>query len=45
MYELVDGTISEVVLIYIVIVSAGLLAYPLIMLIYTAVERGARSWK
>jgi len=45
MYEIVDYTTKEIILIYIVFLSACLLTYPIINLIINAVGRGADRWK
>lgn len=45
MFEVVDGTMPEIVLVYIAFISASLLVFPLVKLIYNAVKRGASQWK
>ncbi|WP_017473329.1 hypothetical protein [Amphibacillus jilinensis] len=45
MFEMVDFTILEIVLVYIVVGSAGLLTFPLALLIFTAIERGTKRWR
>lgn len=45
MYEIVDFTIKEIALMYIVFISAGLFTFPLTQLIFTAIERGTERWR
>ncbi|AIF45720.1 hypothetical protein [Virgibacillus sp. SK37] len=45
MYEVINATMKETVLIYIVFISASLLTFPVVQLIYTAIERGSSKWR
>lgn len=45
MYEVLDNRMIEIVLIYVVFLSACLLTYPVVSLIMTAAKGGASKWK
>ncbi|WP_018931338.1 hypothetical protein [Gracilibacillus lacisalsi] len=45
MFEIVDYTVLEIVLVYIAFLSACLLIFPLIRLVLTAFERGSGLWR
>lgn len=45
MYEVVDYTLKEIVNVYIVFISAGLLLSPIANLIIAAFTRGTAKWR
>ncbi|WP_176466659.1 hypothetical protein [Terribacillus saccharophilus] len=45
MYEIMDYRFLEIVLTYVVFLSACLLTYPVVRLIITAVKEGASKWR
>jgi hypothetical protein len=45
MYEVVDYSLKEISLNYVVIISACLLLFPIVDLIVTAVKGGADRWR
>ncbi|MBM7543248.1 hypothetical protein JOE23_003532 [Amphibacillus cookii] len=45
MYEVVDYSKTEIATVYIVIISAGLLLYPIARLAFTALSRGTEKWR
>lgn len=45
MYEVLDYPINEIVIVYIVFLSAGLLLSPVINLLITAFSKGTEKWR
>lgn len=45
MFNVLDNTTTEIVLIYIAFVSSCLLTAPIISLVIAAIERGTEKWR